>query len=892
MLKSPGMKKRRWLLWILIASFGWLVISRFNEIENLAETLSRGIWLWVLVAATFQVIYYLAQARVYQVSFSLVQVKSRLLELVPVLLGSMFINAVAPSGGTAGVALFVDDAVQRGQSAARATAGTLLAVVGIYGGFGPYLLAALLYLQSQGLLNLYQLVAAVALLAFSLLMSSLLLLGWLRPGLLQRLLAAVQALANKITARLRRPPLLQPQWAAKTAGEFEEAAQAIRGRPRGLLSIIFWAAVAQLLNAASLYAFFLAFRHTLTAGALLAGYAMGHLFVIIAPTPQGVGFVETIMPLVFTSFTVPPAVATIVVLAYRGLSFWLPLLTGFFLLQRLQSLGAREQDLTELWSVRIVAMLTALLGVLNILTGLSPALARELAPVARYVPLQIQRGGIVAAVLTGFALLLLANALWRRKRTGWLLALVVLVLSAISYLLQGSFLSYRVLLTLALVAWLVSLRPHFHARSDPPSVRQGVQVLAVALAFNVLYGALGLYLLSRPDGPVLDLPAAVGQTVVMFFSLQPPSWLLATETGRFLAFSIYTIGSVTLLYSLLLLIRPVLLRRPATAAERARAEAIVRRYGHTALARLALRPDKAYFFSPGGSVVAFQVKGRVAVALGDPIGPPADRLVAIASFTRHCARNDWVPAFYQVRAQGEEAYRQAGYDSVAVGREAVLSLPLSPQNYGVAGRQVASLLQDGHYAACFCPPLSSALVAELQRVSDSWLALLHATESGFALSWFDATGVGKMPVVTVSTPDGVVTAFATLFVDEEHGQVEVDLLRQRPQAVSGTLELLLLAALQWAQVRHFKQVNLGVNFLDATADPATESMLHYIYRRAGENQMPRAAHQAKAQFQPEWRLRYLVYPGPASLPAVWAAVIRVSASIGWSWLFLRQRFRL
>lgn len=886
------MNKRRWLLWILVASFGWLVISRFNEIENLAQTIARGIWLWVLVAAAFQLVYYVAQARVYQVSFSLVGVKSSVLELVPVILGSMFINAVAPSGGTAGVALFVDDAIQRGESGARATAGTLLALIGIYGGFGPYLVTTLLYLQSQGLLNVYQLVAALALLTISLLMSSLLLLGWLRPGLLQRILARVQGLVNRIAARMQRPPLLEQPWAARTAGEFEDAARAISARPRGLISIIFWAAVAHLLNAASLYAFFLAFRYTLSPGALLAGYTIGQLFVIISPTPQGIGFVETIMPLVFTSFAVPSAVATVTVLAYRGFSFWLPLLAGFFLLQRLQSLGAREQDLTELWSVRIVAVLTALLGLLNILTGLSPALARDLARVARYVPLQIQQGGILGAVLTGFALLLLATALWRRKRTAWLLTLIVLGLSAVSHALQSSVIDYRTLLTLALALWLLLLRPHFHARSDPPSVRQGVHVLALALAFNVLYGALGLYLLSRPHGPKLTLPAAVGQTVVMFFSLEPPSWLLTTESGRFLSFSIYTIGAITMLYALLLLIRPVLLRGPASPAERAQAEAIVRRYGRTALARLALRPDKTYFFSPGGSVVAFQIKGRVAVALGDPIGPAADRREAILAFTRYCAGNDWVPAFYQVRALTENDYREAGYDSVAIGREALVSLPANARNYRAVRRRVAPLLEAGYYATCVDPPLSSELVAELHRVSDSWLALLHATESGFGLSWFDTATVGQMPAVTVSTPDGVIMAFATLVVDAEAGRVEVDLLRQRPQAMPGTVQLLLLAVLQWAEVSELKQVNLGVNFLDSTADPATERMLQYIYRGAGQTQTPHRAHQVKARFEPEWRLRYLVYPGAASLPAVWAAVIRVSASVGWPWLFLKQRFRL
>ena len=77
-----------------------------------------------------------------------------------------------------------------------------------------------------------------------------------------------------------------------------------------------------------LYLIFLAFNVPLSTGTLIAGFSIGYLFLIISPTPSGLGFVEGALPLVLNSMYVPLAEATVVVVAYRGVTFWLPLLVG------------------------------------------------------------------------------------------------------------------------------------------------------------------------------------------------------------------------------------------------------------------------------------------------------------------------------------------------------------------------------------------------------------------------------------------------------------------------------------------------------------------------------------------------------------------------------------
>ncbi len=63
------------------------------------------------------------------------------------------------------------------------------------------------------------------------------------------------------------------------------------------------------------------------------------------------------------------------------------------------------------YSVRMIALLTALAGVLNVLSAVTPAKADRQATLVKLLPLVVQRGGNLMAALSGFALLVLANGL-------------------------------------------------------------------------------------------------------------------------------------------------------------------------------------------------------------------------------------------------------------------------------------------------------------------------------------------------------------------------------------------------------------------------------------------------------------------------------------------------
>jgi uncharacterized protein (TIRG00374 family) len=323
------MKKQQWLFGLLVVVFAALVITNLNEVKNLADTLIQGEWHWLLTAAALQGVYYVTLTALYQSAFDTARVRSRLHELLPVTFAATFLNVAAPVAS--GMALFVDDAARRGQSAARASAGTLLVTVANYSAFLFVLTAGLVYLSLQRHLQIYEPLAAGILVLMLAALVAVLSLGlWYPKGLI----------VNGIVGRFKRPELLAANWADRSATEFTAAAATIASQPRRLIRTILVALVMHVVNMVSLYFLFMAFHQIISIGSLVAGFAMGILFSNVSITPQGIGTSEGAMSIVYSSLGVPATRATVVALAFRGLTLWLPLAIGFVLLRRLRSFKA------------------------------------------------------------------------------------------------------------------------------------------------------------------------------------------------------------------------------------------------------------------------------------------------------------------------------------------------------------------------------------------------------------------------------------------------------------------------------------------------------------------------------------------------------------------------
>ena len=101
------------------------------------------------------------------------------------------------------------------------------------------------------------------------------------------------------------------------------------GRDRRILvRSVSWASANWLLDAASLWCFVAAFGRFANPVELFAAYGIGNVAGVLPITPAGLGVIDSITPILLVSFGLTRSVATLGVLAWRLVNFWLPIPTG------------------------------------------------------------------------------------------------------------------------------------------------------------------------------------------------------------------------------------------------------------------------------------------------------------------------------------------------------------------------------------------------------------------------------------------------------------------------------------------------------------------------------------------------------------------------------------
>lgn len=879
--------RRGWIGWVSFVLITWLVASHFSELAELPHALRQGHPHWILLAILLQAAYYVLFAYLYQAAMRAVDVQSRGPELLPVILSGMFVNVAVPSLGLAGATVMVNDAAQRGQPAAGAAAGVLLVRVADLCGIALILILGTTWLYGHGALQIGQVVGM--LITFGVLagMAGSLLVGMRNPRALRRLLAMLADAWRRRGGALARRFAFDDAWIDRNAADFSAASHSIGAHPVWILLALGAAMAANFCNVASLYALFRAFDQPIESGALLAGLAVAMLFFVIDLSPQAAGLAEGAMAAVYYALGVPLGTAALVALAWRGLAFWIPVAVGFALLRRAAPYGLRARSRAEASGVRAMALMVAMLGVVSVLSAVAPSAGARLTAMRHVLPHYAEHGFRTLEALTGYALLLLAGNLWRRKRMAWLMSLgllLVLVSVHVVRAIHGPPLPHAVpaLIAFSLAYWLWHLRFHFHAASDPPSVWKGVRVLAASMAFTVTYGVLGYWLLGALFKVPFSLQRALGQTVAMLTQFYDPGLMPPWPAGRWLASSIYTVGIGSFAYSLWMIFKPVLAGPSREATARIKAASVVEAHGRTPLACFALFDDKSYFFSKGGSLVAYAVKGHTAVALGDPIGPAEDVPAALREFKEHARRNDWDTAYYQTMPDHLTAYRDAGYDALCIGNEAIVDLSgfsLSGGTYKSLRTTVNRITRLGHRCEIHEPPLDDALLDELETISNEWLTMMKGTEKRFSLGAFERAYIRACPVVAVHTPDGAVSAFCNILHEFQKPELTVDLMRRRTQIENGTMDFLFATLFAWGKEKGFATFNLGLSPLAGVgagvADPPSEKAIHFMYQHLNQFYNFKGLHAFKEKFHPTWSPRYLIFQGAAALPTLAVALIRV-----------------
>jgi phosphatidylglycerol lysyltransferase len=505
------------------------------------------------------------------------------------------------------------------------------------------------------------------------------------------------------------------------------------------------------------------------------------------------------------------------------------------------------------------------------------------------LPESVTLGGRTGAVLSGLALLLLADGIARGKRVALRLTSLVLLASIMFDLVKD--LDFEVA---SLSAWILFglwwFRHHFAADSDPSSVRWGAAALVGGIAIALLYAVGGTLVLGSQLRPEVGIVRTL-ESLAAALAGSPTRYQALTERANWFLGTLPVVSYSLVLLALTRLLRPVLAPR-AAAVDRERVHSLLKELGRNHISHLAVHGAASYHWLESEGCIAFSLRGRTAVALGDPICPPEATRKGLADFISYCDRQDWIPAFYQVDAA--ELYRDLGFTLVPIGAEALIQT----QVFSLEGRD----RRDLRYAVKRCekqgvqfsfvsgPEALAAHTDELQAVSGKWLQSRRGPELGYSLGSLDTLTDPDITVGLATSAAGRIEAFVSWLPVPARKGWTLDLMRRRPDSAYGAMESLIVRSIEEAASRGLAEVSLGVApriIASGESSRAAERALRAMYWGLDRFQRSGTLHRFKAKFGPCWEDRYLAVPGPSVLPEVLVAIIRahlppLSRSIVWA----------
>lgn len=333
---TPVKKKKTWRILILIVILGLavnLILPKILNINEAVTVLKDMIWWLVLIAVVSESMVYISYGYSLKSVLDIQGHNLSVLECTAIFLSSYSIGIVA--GGWIGSAaatfgLFARKGVRKSNSVVAGLLPSMLANIPLT----LIAIAGIVTLRFTGHLSEKQLIQYTIFIVLLLLISFGYLIGLAFPK-------AAFTVVNWVLwnwNRFRNKPYDPESTQMRLNILFNAWKQMGKGNWwRPLLGTFGYYGFDLLM----MYLIFLAAGYKISLGVLFAGYGLPLLLAKMAfIVPGGIGVIETSMAALFTSLAVPKDIALVVILGYRLISFWLPIMVGFlvyFLINRKQA---------------------------------------------------------------------------------------------------------------------------------------------------------------------------------------------------------------------------------------------------------------------------------------------------------------------------------------------------------------------------------------------------------------------------------------------------------------------------------------------------------------------------------------------------------------------------
>ncbi|MFZ1040966.1 MAG: lysylphosphatidylglycerol synthase transmembrane domain-containing protein [Anaerolineales bacterium] len=319
---------RKIILVVVLCLGVTFVILYFSELQQIFTSIHRANPWYLAIALVIQVIWFAVVGLTYQSIYTLLGLKESRRHMMLLAVAANFVNVVTTSAGVGGMALFINDGQRRGQSSGKVTVAGVLYLLIDEASFLFILAFGTIILAHRNRLSDGDIAASLTLLAIACGIALFLYLGYRSAKTLGDVLARLARMINFIVRPFLRREYLSEARAHTFAAEIADGLSALPKKPARLIPPLFFSLFGKMLLMGVLTCAFLSFNIPFRVGTIVSGFSLGFLFLIVSPTPSGIGIVEGVMALAFHSRKIGWRSAILVTLAYRSVTFWLPLLVG------------------------------------------------------------------------------------------------------------------------------------------------------------------------------------------------------------------------------------------------------------------------------------------------------------------------------------------------------------------------------------------------------------------------------------------------------------------------------------------------------------------------------------------------------------------------------------
>lgn len=534
---------------------------------------------------------------------------------------------------------------------------------------------------------------------------------------------------------------------------------------------------------------------------------------------------------------------------------------------------------------RLLGLTVAAAGLITVLSALTPELPLRLEIVHDAFTPAATHLASGATALLGLALLLLGRGIAGRRRLAYLVAVAVLLASAIAHMVKG-FDVEEAIVSLGVAALLLRSRALFTA----PMPRARWYRLARAVPFVIAgcfaYGVIGLELRRNSITPTPTIGLAFKEVAYNLVGSAGPLHIRGAF-GQWFPVSIGILGAAALAGLVVAALAPVAEHVLASSHERDRIRRLVQRRDGDTLDPFALRRDKSYVLSADGrAAVAYRYLNGVGLASGDPVGDPDAARDALERFITLCDVRGWRPAVLGARGDRIAMYEDLGFRTRYLGDEAIIDV----ESFTLEGRAMRPVRQAANRTKNFGIVTEIHLEGELDatlRRALIGIAERHregGPERGFSMA-LDALLLGRdrdNVVVVARDKDGTPIAFQRYVPCRDGLGLSLDAMRRDQVGPNGVNERMIVDVVEWARARDIEEVSLNFaafkGLIEEGADlsPA-EAAQAWVLKRLNPYFQIESLLTFNAKFRPRWLPRYLAYRSTGQLANVGIAALSAEA---------------